>query len=213
MKYLFVFLIIMAGFPVFGQGFTDSVTIGLPLQSGTVPFRFKLSQPSPVPAGGYQGMVLFAVPREKQAQVQTDFARASVLAFATQNRLALVMVKTASDTSFAQLSQPAVLGDSIRAGLSRLAAASGRPEFQHAPLFAAGFAGCFASSIKFSAQGMKLDIGLVEVDGSYGLKVQLAAKVPGVSGEARDKVIAEAKRVCAYTNATRGNVPFELTLL
>ncbi len=90
-------------------------------------------------------------------------------------------------------------------------------------LFAAGFAGCFASSIKFSAQGMKLDIGLVEVDGkatllvnddgSYGLKVQLAAKVPGVSGEARDKVIAEAKRVCAYTNATRGNVPFELTLL
>lgn len=140
MKYLFVFLIIMAGFPVFGQGFTDSVTIGLPLQSGTVPFRFKLSQPSPVPAGGYQGMVLFAVPREKQAQVQTDFARASVLAFAAQNRLALVMVKTASDTSFAQLSQPAVLGDSIRAGLSRLAAASGRPEFQHAPLFAAGFA-------------------------------------------------------------------------
>ena len=80
-------------------------------------------------------------------------------------------------------------------------------------LFAAGFAGCFASSIKFSAQGMKVDIGLVEVDGSYGLKVQLAAKVPGVSGEARDKVIAEAKRVCAYTNATRGNVPFELTLL
>jgi lipoyl-dependent peroxiredoxin len=90
-------------------------------------------------------------------------------------------------------------------------------------LFAAGFAGCFASSIKFSAQGMKLDAGLVEVDGkavllanddgSFGLKVHLAAKVPGLAGEARDKVIAEAKRVCAYTNATRGNVPFELTLL
>jgi hypothetical protein len=140
MKNLFVFLAIMAGIPVFGQGFTDSVTIGLPVQSGTVPFRFKLSQPSPVPAGGYQGMVLFAVPQDKQAQVQADFVRASVLAFASQSRLALVMVKTASDTSFAQLSQPSVLGDSIRAGLSRLAAASGRPEFQNAPLFAAGFA-------------------------------------------------------------------------
>jgi osmotically inducible protein OsmC len=90
-------------------------------------------------------------------------------------------------------------------------------------LFAAGFAGCFSTSIKYTAKAMKLDAGLVEVDGkatlrlnedgSYGLKVHLAAKVPGLSGELRDKVVAEAKRVCAYTNATRGNVPFELTLL
>ena len=55
--------------------------------------------------------------------------------------------------------------------------------------------------------------GLCRRPCSYGLKVQLAAKVPGLSGDLRDKVIAEAKRVCAYTNATRGNVPFELTLL
>jgi Ohr subfamily peroxiredoxin len=90
-------------------------------------------------------------------------------------------------------------------------------------LFAAGFAGCFASSIKFSAIAMKLDPGTVEVDGtatlvanddgSYGLKVRLAARIPGLDGAARDAVVEAAKRVCAYTNATRGNVPFELTLV
>jgi len=87
-------------------------------------------------------------------------------------------------------------------------------------LFAAGFGGCFASSIKFSAQGMKLDAGEVVVDatitltvgedGRYGLKARLEATVPGVTGPDLDRLIAEAKRVCAYTNATKGNVDVEV---
>jgi lipoyl-dependent peroxiredoxin len=90
-------------------------------------------------------------------------------------------------------------------------------------LFAAGFAGCFASSLKFAAQAKKLDAGAVAVDGeatllanddgSFGLKVSLIAHIPGLTGADRDAVVAEAKRICAYTNATRGNVPFELTLM
>lgn len=89
-------------------------------------------------------------------------------------------------------------------------------------LFAAGFAGCFASSLKFSALAMKLDPGTIDVgatatlvandDGSYGLRMRLTVAIPGLTGETRDKVIEAAKRVCAYTNATKGNVPFELAL-
>lgn len=83
-------------------------------------------------------------------------------------------------------------------------------------LFAAGFAGCFTSSIKYVAQQRKLDAGAVEVDatvtlglsedGGYGLKALLDVKVPGLSGADLDAVISQAKRVCAYSNATRGNV-------
>jgi len=89
-------------------------------------------------------------------------------------------------------------------------------------LFAAGFAGCFASSLKFAAQAQKRDAGAVTVDGeatlvanddgSFGLAIRLVARIPGLAGAERDAVVAEAKRICAYTNATRANVPFELTL-
>jgi osmotically inducible protein OsmC len=81
-------------------------------------------------------------------------------------------------------------------------------------LFAAGFGGCFASSVKFSAQAMKMSVGTVTVDafitlfikedGSYGLKARLETHVPGVTGTDLERLIAEAKRVCAYTNATKG---------
>lgn len=83
-------------------------------------------------------------------------------------------------------------------------------------LFAAGFAGCFTSSIKFVAQQKSLDAGDVAIDaqvvlglqedGRYGLKARLDVSVPGLSGADLDAVLSEAKRICAYTNATRGNV-------
>jgi len=83
-------------------------------------------------------------------------------------------------------------------------------------LFAAGFAACFNSSIRFVAQGWGLDAGDVSVrstvtlvkddQGAFGIRARLAVEVPGLSGAERDRVITEAKRVCAYTNATRGNV-------
>jgi lipoyl-dependent peroxiredoxin len=83
-------------------------------------------------------------------------------------------------------------------------------------LFAAGFAACFASSIKFVAHQKNLDAGEVTVgadvilglteSGTYGLKAALDVAVPGLSGANLETVIAEAKRICAYTNATRGQV-------
>ncbi len=83
-------------------------------------------------------------------------------------------------------------------------------------LFAAGFAGCFTSSIKFAAQQKSLNAGDVAIDavvtlgahedGRFGLKATLTVKVPGLSGADLEAVLTEAKRICAYTNATRGNV-------
>lgn len=83
-------------------------------------------------------------------------------------------------------------------------------------LFAAGFAGCFTSSLRYTAGQMKLDPGEVSVDsavaltlspeGTYGLHVTLMPSLPGLSPADRTRVIEGAERICAYTNATRGHV-------
>ncbi|MGN6153714.1 MAG: hypothetical protein ACTHOH_17175 [Lysobacteraceae bacterium] len=46
-------------------------------------------------------------------------------------------------------------------------------------------------------------------DGSY-LVSKVRLRVHGL-GEGADAVLAEAKRICAYSNATRGNVELEAT--
>lgn len=81
-------------------------------------------------------------------------------------------------------------------------------------LFAAGLAGCFTSSLVFAAKGMGLDtsgalvsakVGLTVDDaGAYGIAAALDVSLPGLNAPDRDRVIAEAKRICAYSNALAG---------
>jgi lipoyl-dependent peroxiredoxin len=81
-------------------------------------------------------------------------------------------------------------------------------------LFAAGLAGCFTSSLVFAAKGMGLDasgalvsgqVGLtVDEAGAYGIAAALDVSLPGLSGPDRDRLIAEAGRICAYSNALAG---------
>jgi lipoyl-dependent peroxiredoxin len=88
-------------------------------------------------------------------------------------------------------------------------------------LFAAGFAGCFASSLQFAAKGMGLDAGAVRVtstvhlrvsdDGAYGITAQLVTETPGLAGADRDRVMTEAERICAYSNALRGSAAVTIT--
>ncbi|MBI1186219.1 MAG: Ohr family peroxiredoxin [Alphaproteobacteria bacterium] len=83
-------------------------------------------------------------------------------------------------------------------------------------LFAAGFAGCFASSLKHVANQRKLDLGALTIDaavtlalrgdGGYGLKATLDIRASALNDEALTALIDDAKRVCAYTHATQGNV-------
>ena len=89
-------------------------------------------------------------------------------------------------------------------------------------LFAAGYGGCFASSVKFAARSQNITLDSVVVDvavtvgvdaeGRYGLKAELAVTAPGLAVEAGDAVLREAKRICAYTNATKGQVPASYTI-
>lgn len=87
-------------------------------------------------------------------------------------------------------------------------------------LFVAGYAACFASSVKAAAARLSVPVSAVRIDaqgtlslrddGSY-IVSHVALQVHGVH-ERGDEVIAEARRICAYSNATRGNTVTDVTL-
>jgi len=87
-------------------------------------------------------------------------------------------------------------------------------------LFAAGYAACFHSAMKFVAAADQLDltdsqvsasvaIGMIE-SGGFGLAVELDVHTPNLSRDVAEALVAKAHEVCPYSNATRGNV--EVTL-
>ncbi len=90
-------------------------------------------------------------------------------------------------------------------------------------LFAAGYAACFLSAIHASARQDRLDSTDAAVsasvslgpdgDGGYTLAVELDAYLPRLGREQAEAVLAQAHRVCPYSNATRGNIPVRVTLV
>ena len=88
-------------------------------------------------------------------------------------------------------------------------------------LFAAGYAACFLSALKLTAQQRKtpiMDAGVTaEVgigpngNGGFGLEVALHVELGGVPQSVAERLVEAAHQVCPYSNATRGNVPVTLT--
>ncbi len=88
-------------------------------------------------------------------------------------------------------------------------------------LFAAGFGACFTSSLAFAAKGMGLLPGDVSVAapvtltvddaGAFGVQARLVATLPDLTDADADRVIAEARRICAYSNALKGTAQVEVT--
>ena len=89
-------------------------------------------------------------------------------------------------------------------------------------LFAAGYSACFIGAMKAVAgkQGVTLpeDLSIdAEVDlgptgQAYGVAARLTVHLPGMDRAAAQALIDAAHQVCPYSNATRGNIPVELTL-
>jgi len=90
-------------------------------------------------------------------------------------------------------------------------------------LFAAGYAACFHSAMKFAAAADGLDLSDSEVSasvgigpngqGGFGLTVELDVYAPGLDRPAAEALVAKAHAVCPYSNATRGNVDVTLTVI
>jgi lipoyl-dependent peroxiredoxin len=89
-------------------------------------------------------------------------------------------------------------------------------------LFAAGYAACFLGAIKSAAarNGVVLPadteveatVAVGPVDEGFGLEVELRITLPGIPRAEADSLVERAHRMCAYSNATRGNIPVRLVL-
>ncbi|TAL54953.1 organic hydroperoxide resistance protein [Pandoraea sp.] len=90
-------------------------------------------------------------------------------------------------------------------------------------LFAAGYSACFMGALKHVA-GMKkvvvpgdasidasVDIG--PIPAGFGIAVKLAIHLPGLDRSVAQDLVDTAHQVCPYSNATRGNIEVELTLV
>jgi len=109
------------------------------------------------------------------------------------------------------LSTPKGLGGPGKAGATN-------PE----QLFAAGYAACFDSALRFVArsQGVTVADSAVTAEvgigpnaaGGFGLAVALNVSLPGLEREAAEKLVETAHQVCPYSNATRGNIEVSLTV-
>ena len=89
-------------------------------------------------------------------------------------------------------------------------------------LFAAGYSACFIGAMRAVAgkQGIQLpdDLSIdAEVDlgptgQAYGVAARLTVHLPGMDRAAAQALVDAAHQVCPYSNATRGNIPVDITL-
>ena len=88
-------------------------------------------------------------------------------------------------------------------------------------LFAAGYAGCFQSAMQFVARMQKIaapastvtaDVSIGKQGEGFALAVKLNVSLPGMDNAAAEALVATAHKVCPYSNATRNNIPVELTV-
>ena len=100
----------------------------------------------------------------------------------------------------------------------------GGPGTNPEQLFAAGYSACFLGALKVAGQQMKVKIpqdasidatvGIgPRAEGGFGIQAALAISLPGVARADAERLVEAAHQVCPYSNATRGNIDVELTVV
>ena len=89
-------------------------------------------------------------------------------------------------------------------------------------LFAAGYSACFIGALKAVGGMQKIaipqdvavdaEVDLGPITGGYGIAVRMTVHLPGMERAQAQALVDAAHQVCPYSNATRGNIPVELTL-
>lgn len=90
-------------------------------------------------------------------------------------------------------------------------------------LFAAGYAACFIGALKFVAGSEKIDlpsdmhidsqVSIGAIEGGFGIAVKLAVSLGDMDKAAAQTLVDKAHQVCPYSNATRGNIEVELSVI
>ena len=89
-------------------------------------------------------------------------------------------------------------------------------------LFGVGYSACFLGAMKAVAPKVgvsvpaetaidaEVDLGPTSL--GYGIAVRLTITLPGLERAKAEQLVAEAHKVCPYSNATRGNIDVQLTV-
>jgi Ohr subfamily peroxiredoxin len=90
-------------------------------------------------------------------------------------------------------------------------------------LFAAGYAACFIGALKFVAGSEKIalpsdthinsEVSIGAIEGGFGIAVKLAVSLGDMDKAAAQDLVNKAHQVCPYSNATRGNIEVELSVI
>jgi osmotically inducible protein OsmC len=91
-------------------------------------------------------------------------------------------------------------------------------------LFAAGYAACFENAVIHVTRAKKDqvkddDIKVVATvalvpngEGGFVLTVALDVEITGIEQETAESIVADAHKVCPYSNAVKGNIDVQLTI-
>ena len=102
---------------------------------------------------------------------------------------------------------------------------SNKPGTNPEQLFGVGYAACFIGALKaVSAKvGVKVPddvsidsnvlLGPIKGGAAYGIAVKLAVSLPGLDDAQKKQLVDAAHEVCPYSNATRGNIDVDLTIV
>ncbi len=90
-------------------------------------------------------------------------------------------------------------------------------------LFAAGYSACFIGAIKAVAGKQKIslpqdlsidaEVDLGTIPNAYGIAARLKVSLPGMDKAAAQALVDATHQVCPYSNATRGNIDVQITLV
>jgi osmotically inducible protein OsmC len=91
-------------------------------------------------------------------------------------------------------------------------------------LFAAGYASCFDSALNLimnqekvkpeAPSIVKATVGLhSNGTGGFALDVALNVHIPGLDQDLARQLVDKAHQICPYSNATRGNIDVQLTIV
>ncbi|MCD6076607.1 MAG: organic hydroperoxide resistance protein [Ramlibacter sp.] len=90
-------------------------------------------------------------------------------------------------------------------------------------LFGVGYSACFLGAMKAVAPKLKatvpadtsiaaeVDLGPTSL--GYGIAVRLNVTLPGMERAAAEQLVAEAHKVCPYSNATRNNIDVQIKVV
>jgi Ohr subfamily peroxiredoxin len=89
-------------------------------------------------------------------------------------------------------------------------------------LFAAAYSACFLGAMNVVAGQDKTrlpadtkiegEVGIGPMGEAFGIEVTLNVSLPGMDKNAAEELVAQAHKVCPYSNATRGNIDVTLNV-